>query len=1102
MYRRPAFWVAAVLLFLGCALYAVRDFPRAFPVLTVDLKMDRAAALRQARDVAARTLCGPQGYRETAVFNGDDDVQNYVELEGGGKEAFRRLIAGNLYAPFQWIVRHYRPGEKNEATFYFTPEGNPYGFEETLAESAPGAALPVPAARALAESAAAGPWGVPLSLYKFLGASKEVRPSGRVDHTFVYERAERAGEARFRLTLTVSGGRLTALVHSVKVPQAFARRYQQMRSANATIATADQIAVVLLYGLGGCLGGLFYLLRRRAALVRGPLLAGLGVAFLVFLASLNELPLQWIGYDTALSPRLFLFKDVLAPLLRQFLIDSILFSLSFMAAEGLTRRAFPQHLQIGGLWSRDAAGSPEVLGRTVGGYLVVALNTAFVVAFYLFTARRFGWWSPSEMLIDPNLPSTYVPWFGPVAKAFQAGSWEESMFRAIPLAGAALIGSRFGCRRLAIALAFVVQVVLFGAGHASYAVQPAYGRIVELVVPATLFGLLYLRFGLLPAVLCHFGYDAVMMSLSLLVSRLPGIWIDRAWLFLLVFLPLWVVLWARFRRPLASAAASAWNGAWQPPAARKDAASAAVAAPAASRRAVLAWGVAGLAGVALWIGFGDFQNPVPRLVLSRAKAEEIARTALFQRGLQLDATWTVLSGVTSAPGRDDAFAWRHGSRADYRRLLERFLEPPAWQVRFVHFHGDVAQRAEEYSVTVVRHGAVREISHRLPEARPGAKLAEPAARTLAAAALRRDWNVPADALREISIDPKEEPARTDWELVWADPDPARYPLKEGEGRYAVLLAGGEVGDVRAYLHVPEAWERAEADRVAPFDVIRQLARSVTFAAMFAAWAVALVAWARGRFAWRAALGLAAVVFGLRAVLLVNNWPDTVAGFSTAQPFLNQALTSVGIELFHAFFASLSIGALAGFLAGRRDARPAARGELWGAAAAGFAWVGVRALCGHWTSLSPAWADSQPLSAALPWLAAAVGRLPDILYTAAQFGWLAVLAGFLARSGRLPGAAAAGAALVFGTLVYLAGGPIETLGNWLLSGVAAGLVFTAAFFTLFGGRRGHPAGVSLCFGVIGAAGALKQGLFLAHPGAWGWFLGAAFLAGAGWLWARR
>ena len=108
MFRKPVFWVAsAVASLVGVAL-AVQLFPRAMPFVTLDLEMDRAAALSGARDQAARHGWGPEGYRQAAAFLSDETVQAYVELEGGGNEAFARMLSGDLYRPYTWQVRHFR----------------------------------------------------------------------------------------------------------------------------------------------------------------------------------------------------------------------------------------------------------------------------------------------------------------------------------------------------------------------------------------------------------------------------------------------------------------------------------------------------------------------------------------------------------------------------------------------------------------------------------------------------------------------------------------------------------------------------------------------------------------------------------------------------------------------------------------------------------------------------------------------------------------------------------------------------------------------------------------------------------------------------------
>ena len=188
--RRPAFWIALALLSIVATLIGIRYFPQAFSIVALDITMDRGHALDAARAIATRDGLGPAGFRQAASFAGDEEAQTFVELEGGGKEAFTRMLRENLYAAYSWRVRHFKDGETNETTIRFTPDGRPYGFVEKLKEDAPGAALDATAARTLAEREAAARWNLDLAKFTLVEQGQERRPSGRVDHTFTYERID------------------------------------------------------------------------------------------------------------------------------------------------------------------------------------------------------------------------------------------------------------------------------------------------------------------------------------------------------------------------------------------------------------------------------------------------------------------------------------------------------------------------------------------------------------------------------------------------------------------------------------------------------------------------------------------------------------------------------------------------------------------------------------------------------------------------------------------------------------------------------------------------------------------------------------------------
>jgi len=120
--RRPVFWIALAIAAVAATAAGVRYFPDAFSIVALDITMDRGRALDEARAIAARDRLGPAGFRQAASFSGDDEAQTFVELEGGGKEAFTRMLRDRVYSAYTWRVRHFKDGETNETTIEFTPD--------------------------------------------------------------------------------------------------------------------------------------------------------------------------------------------------------------------------------------------------------------------------------------------------------------------------------------------------------------------------------------------------------------------------------------------------------------------------------------------------------------------------------------------------------------------------------------------------------------------------------------------------------------------------------------------------------------------------------------------------------------------------------------------------------------------------------------------------------------------------------------------------------------------------------------------------------------------------------------------------------------------
>src|SRR5258705_11376799 len=136
MTRKAAFWILFVVVSAASLTFAIANFSRSFSLISLDLHMNRGAAMAAAKDLAARHRLGPGGRaQQAAEFGVDDTVKTFMELEGGGAPAFQRMVRDHLYDAYTWQVRLFREGETREATLRFRPDGTPYGFVDHLRES-------------------------------------------------------------------------------------------------------------------------------------------------------------------------------------------------------------------------------------------------------------------------------------------------------------------------------------------------------------------------------------------------------------------------------------------------------------------------------------------------------------------------------------------------------------------------------------------------------------------------------------------------------------------------------------------------------------------------------------------------------------------------------------------------------------------------------------------------------------------------------------------------------------------------------------------------------------------------------------------------------
>ena len=366
--------------------------------------------------------------------------------------------------------------------------------------------------------------------------------------------------------------------------------------------------------------------------------------------------------------------------------------------------------------------------------------------------------------------------------------------------------------------------------------------------------------------------------------------------------------------------AALWNGAWQPLAQLARPWSSACERRRWTRTArglqrALPW--LGIAGAVAWIACTPFEADVPTLPIDRADATAAAVAALAQRGVVLGPEWKRLSGIRSSDGElgqslAQRFVWREAGANAYRALSGNTLAPPMWEVRFARFDGDVAERAEEWWVTVTGDGRMRQVQHRATEAAPGASLERDAALALAQQAVRDRFGIDASTLQLRTADQVKRDARRDWTFVFADP----ASTSARTARHDLLgLAGGRRGRRRmaARVFVPEAWQRAETERDNRLQALKYAGIFATALGALAALVFAVICWNRGQCDRRAMWWVGGLVFAVAIVDMANAWPEIALRLLTTEPVVSQVATTVAAGL----FASLVAAGLAGLLFGRR-----------------------------------------------------------------------------------------------------------------------------------------------------------------------------------------
>ena len=812
--RTLLLWIAFGI--LG-ALFAHKYFFRAFPEASVDFKVSRSEAQKRAKEFVEGLGENLNGYQSTIVFDVDENAKTYLERELGLQQA-NRLMSGELNI-WYWEVRFFRPQQEEEYEVRINPAGKVVSYQHKTPEAQAAKSLNHEEAQTAAQSFLQSKLSTDLNNWNFLPeeANSESRPN-RVDWSFTWERKNfKAKDAPYRLVVGLQGDRIGSEQEFLRVPEAWSRDYQKLRSTNILY---NQIALIpYAFLMGGALWLGISLTRQGKTWWSLALKIGALVAILYFLMQLNGWDQIRASYDTHDAYSSFVTKSLVWMLLGA-VGTALMVTLVLPGGEPLYRAAQPDRLRLSRAFSLRGLRSKEFFSSAVVGLSLAAAHIGFIVAFYM-VGSRFGVWTPQDTNYSEAF-NTSLPWIAGVAIGVMAATSEEFLFRlfAIPFLRR-ITGSR--------ALAVILPAFFWSFLHSAYPQEPGYIRGIEVGIIGIVAGIVMLRWGMLATLIWHYTVDASLVGLLLIRSdnlyfKISGLVVGLAAVAPLAWSGVSYLLRGSFE-----AVDDLLNGAEAAPEIDFTYRPASEAAQETARRYNgLTAGTLGFLALCVLVG---------GLLSWRAKRETIgdylklstdSRTAVMkadgvlrEHGLDPNSYHkAALFADTTDPATNE-FLRRRISVAEINKIYAERVPGALWRVRYFR-----DSQAEEYVVTLKPDGSLHGFWHTLAEEAKGATLTKEEAVAIAENYLRekKQINLSGWELKESSS--KKRPNRTDHTLTWQQKVPldsqsavVKDPADHAYARMDLHVLGNEPADYGTYIKIPEEFARDQEKETLPRTLI-------------------------------------------------------------------------------------------------------------------------------------------------------------------------------------------------------------------------------------------------------------------------------------------
>ncbi|PZM84600.1 MAG: hypothetical protein DKT66_08180 [Candidatus Melainabacteria bacterium] len=834
---------------------------------------------------------------KSITFSYDDDAKSFLEYELGVARANELMV--KEIPVWYWRVRMVRELQQEELRIWINPEGKLAGVDHDFENDKALPTLSHKDAEKFAREFVEKETGNSLEGYDLIKDEESQKPK-RKDHSFTFEDSKKDYKgAKMRVYVGVAGNKIESYNRYLHVPEAFERKFADIRSYNRMLAQIAGIFMTLLMIVSVFAFG--WAVMTSNIRWFPVIIISLIFSFVPFLDGINNYNELLDGYDTSITYGSYITTELIKMLIT-LVPGTFAAVVMFGAAEALYRKTFPDHIAIEKVFTKEGLKSKAVALGLFVGHMLLLIDLGWVVSYYLM-GQKIGFWCPLGVE-NYQILSSYVPALSAMRVGVSASFMEEALYRVVGMSLMMKISGNFWVANL-------FQAAAWGFAHSTYPQQPFYARGVELTLGGLLDGWILRRYGIIACIASHYIFDTFLGVKPLFTSGDPLLK-AQAFLSVIPFVAIFAYSYFRSKgaddaeaeQKLLNRAVNEGIHIKEEEEAEPEEKSISYT-PIVPQKRLFLFVITVLFGFACFAVREPILNMDSKVRIDRAQAESRAAEVLTRHGIQAP-NYTVVSWL-SEQGAGPAEQYMFEKSGFYKTsdVVEKSHSGGfCWRIRF--FKPKVP---EEYEVQLDGDGREIGTDIRLAEDTKGAYLTKDAA--LAKAVHEIDVTYPYLKPYELeTASEQKRPGRTDWAFTFRS---KQFDVSDARFKINVSVFGDLVSGANWSWEVPDKWTFDRSKRSFREDMASHINRagSLLFFILGGIWAIGVLKARAIRV--RAALFIGAAYVLTLIPTQLNSLPLFFYDYPTTTPlnnFLTDQLSSYAGQYIRSFFMASIVAAFA------------------------------------------------------------------------------------------------------------------------------------------------------------------------------------------------